>query len=76
MAKVEPWQLGWHQDGGQPSPWLPFPATVSNHAVWLHHCFSLNLRDVEATLAVATLSRPTSASLRGDCALNGYSPPR
>ena len=28
-----------------------FPAEVIQHAVWLYHCFSLNLRDVETILA-------------------------
>ena len=29
-----------------------FPAEIIEHAVWLYHCFSLNLRDVETILAV------------------------
>ncbi len=28
-----------------------FPAEVIEHAVWLYHCFSLSLRDVELILA-------------------------
>jgi len=28
-----------------------FPAEVIEHAVWLYHCFSLSLRDVETILA-------------------------
>src|SRR3954451_21982802 len=28
-----------------------FPAEVIQHAVWLYHCFSLRLRDVELILA-------------------------
>ncbi len=28
-----------------------FPAEVIQHAVWLYHCFSLSLRDVELVLA-------------------------
>ena len=28
-----------------------FPAAVIEHAVWLYHCFSLSLRDVEIILA-------------------------
>ena len=28
-----------------------FPAEVIGHAVWLHHCFSLSLRNVETILA-------------------------
>ena len=36
-----------------PNPYrgFPFPAEVIKHAVWLYHCFSLSLRDVEAILA-------------------------
>lgn len=28
-----------------------FPAEVIEHPVWLYHCFSLSLRDVELILA-------------------------
>jgi len=28
-----------------------FPAEIIEHAVWLYHCFSLSLRDVELILA-------------------------
>jgi putative transposase len=28
-----------------------FPAEIFNPAVWLYHCFSLSLREVELTLA-------------------------
>ena len=28
-----------------------FPAEIISHAVWLYHCFSLSLRDVESILA-------------------------
>ena len=28
-----------------------FPAEIIEHAVWLYHCFSLSLRDVETILA-------------------------
>ena len=28
-----------------------YPAEVIQHAVWLYHCFSLSLRDVELILA-------------------------
>jgi putative transposase len=28
-----------------------FPAEIIGHAVWLYHCFSLSLRDVETILA-------------------------
>ena len=30
---------------------LRFPAEIIEHAVWLYHCFSLSLRDVETILA-------------------------
>ncbi len=30
---------------------LRFPAEVIEHAVWLYHCFSLSLREVETILA-------------------------
>ena len=28
-----------------------FPAAIINEAVWLYHCFSLSLREVELILA-------------------------
>ena len=36
-----------------PNPYRCFryPAEVIQHAVWLYHCFSLSLRDVETILA-------------------------
>src|SRR6201993_3747172 len=34
-----------------PSRGLPFAREVIEHAVWLYHCFSLSLRDVELILA-------------------------
>ena len=36
-----------------PNPYRGFryPAEVIQHAVWLYHCFSLSLRDVETILA-------------------------
>ena len=36
-----------------PSPYrgFRFPAEIIEHAVWLYHCFSLSLRDVETILA-------------------------
>jgi putative transposase len=36
-----------------PNPYRGFryPAEVIQHAVWLYHCFSLSLRDVELILA-------------------------
>ena len=32
-------------------PGYRFPAEIISHAVWLYHCFSLSLRDVELILA-------------------------
>jgi putative transposase len=36
-----------------PNPYrgFRFPAEIIEHAVWLYHCFSLSLRDVELILA-------------------------
>lgn len=36
-----------------PNPYrgFRFSAEVTEHAIWLHHCFNLNLRDVETILA-------------------------
>ena len=36
-----------------PDPYhgLRFPAEIIAHAVWLYHCFSLSLREVETILA-------------------------
>src|SRR5689334_16374421 len=41
-----------------PSPYrgFRFPAEVVEHAVWLYHCFSLSLRDVETILAARGLA--------------------
>ena len=37
----------------EPSAYLGsrFPAAIISHAVWLYHCFSLSLREVELILA-------------------------
>ena len=35
----------------RPLPRFRFPAELISHAVWLYHCFSLSLRDVETILA-------------------------
>jgi putative transposase len=37
----------------EPSPYhgFRFPAEIISHAVWLYHCFSLSLREVELILA-------------------------
>jgi len=48
---VEPWQRVGHDDVPQPYRGFRFPAEVIEHAVWLYHCFSLSLRDVELILA-------------------------
>jgi transposase-like protein len=34
-----------------------YPAAVIEHAVWLYHCFSLSLRDVELILAARGIVR-------------------
>ena len=36
-----------------PNPYrgFRFPAAIIEHAVWLYHCFSLSLRDVELIVA-------------------------
>jgi putative transposase len=36
---------------GHPYRGLLFPAEIISHAVWLYHCFTLSLRDVELILA-------------------------
>ena len=38
-----------------PNPYrgFRFPAEIINQAVWLYHCFSLSLRDVELILAAS-----------------------
>ena len=45
------WQPFGHGACSQPVSWLSLPAEVIQHAVWLYHCFSLSLRDVETILA-------------------------
>ena len=52
------WQVRWGHGtvpGMMPPPnpyrGFRFPAEVIEHAVWLYHCFSLSLRDVETILA-------------------------
>jgi putative transposase len=37
----------------EPTPYrgFRFPAEIISHAVWLYHCFSLSLREVETILA-------------------------
>lgn len=52
-----------------PDPYRGFryPAELISHAVWLYHCFSLSLRDVETILArtrpVLTAWRPAMPDL-------------
>jgi transposase-like protein len=41
--------LAWHGDRSLPG--FRFPAEIIQHAVWLYHCLSLSLRDVELILA-------------------------
>jgi putative transposase len=50
-ARAGSWQPARHDDVAEPVPWLRFPPEVIQHAVWLYHCFSLSLRDVELILA-------------------------
>ena len=45
------WQPHWHDDLTNPYRGFRFPAEIIEHAVWLYHCFSLSLRDVETILA-------------------------
>jgi putative transposase len=51
------WQVRWGRgslpDMTSPNPYRGFryPAEVIQHAVWLYHCFSLSLRNVELILA-------------------------
>jgi putative transposase len=47
-------------------PGCRFPAEVIKHAVWLHHVFSLSLRDVELILAERGVV-VTHESIRGWC---------
>jgi hypothetical protein len=51
-GRALPWQPAWKDDLVQPYRGFRFPAEVIQHAVWLYHCFSLSLRDVELILAV------------------------
>jgi transposase-like protein len=51
-----------------------YPAEVIQHAVWLYHCFSLSLREVELILAARGSSSATKASASGACASVGCSP--
>ncbi|HYZ64006.1 MAG TPA: IS6 family transposase, partial [Acetobacteraceae bacterium] len=44
------WQPAW-DDSPNPYRGFRYPAAVIEHAVWLYHCFSISLRDVELILA-------------------------
>ena len=46
-----PWQRVGHDDVPQTYCGFRYPAAVIEHAVWLHHCFRLSLRDVETVLS-------------------------
>ena len=47
-----------HDDIAKPLSRLPVPPAVIEHAVWLYHCFSLSLRDVELILEAPGASFP------------------
>ena len=40
-----------HEPAVEPYRGFRFPREIIQHAVWLYHCFSLSLRDVETILA-------------------------
>ncbi len=50
-----------------PNPYhgFRFPAEVIEHAVWLYHCFSLSLRDIELILAACGVVVSYEAVLHG-----------
>jgi len=74
-ASAGPWQAVGMTLSPNPYRGFRFPPAVIEHAVWLYHCFSLSLRDVELILAargiVVSYER---ASASGACALAGSSP--
>jgi len=53
-----------------------FPAEVIEHAVWMYHCFSLSLRDVETILAARGVVVSYEMIRSGAGALVGGSPTR
>jgi hypothetical protein len=53
-----------------------YPAAVIQQAVWLHHCFSLSLRDVELILAARASWSAMRLSARGAYASAGCLPTR
>ena len=56
-----------------PNPYrgFRFPAEIINQAVWLYHCFSLSLREVELILAARILVVSYGPSASGACASDG-----
>jgi len=50
-ASAEPWQAVGMTISPNPYRGFRLPSAVIEHAVWLYHCFSLSLRDVELILA-------------------------
>ncbi len=70
-ASAEPWQAVGMTISPNPYRGFRFPSAVIEHAVWLYHCFSLSLRDVELIPSSAT-----RASASGACASAGSSPMR
>src|SRR5260370_24535202 len=75
-ASTGPWQAVSMTISPNPYRGFCFPPAVIEHAVWLYHCFSLSLRDVELILAargivvsyesisVMAQGRPNSFSVR------------
>ena len=61
-----------------PSPYrgFRFSAEVIEHAVWLYHCFSLSLRDVETILAARGIVVSYESIRDWACASGGCSPTR
>ncbi len=59
-----------------PNPYrgFRFPAEVIEHAVWLYHCFSLSLRDVETILAAHGVVVSYKSIREWACASAGCSP--
>ena len=53
-----------------------FPAEVIQHAVWLYHCFSRSLRDVETILAARGVVVSYESIREWACASAGRSPTR
>ena len=50
-ASTGPWQAASMTISPNPYRGFRFPPAVIEHGVWLYHCFSLSLRDVELILA-------------------------